>query len=71
VESQAAFEKEKENLQLEVAKARIVLRREIADLTIQVTEKIMREKLTEAKQQEKILGLIDELEADLARGGKK
>ena len=61
-ESQTSFEKAKENLALEVAKARVALRREIADLTILVTEKVIHEKLNDAKQQEKILELIEELE---------
>ena len=67
-ESQATFEKTKESLHLEVAKARLTLRQEIADLSIRVTEKIMKEKLNEPKQQEKILEMIEELEAGSARG---
>ena len=65
-ESQQAFEKSKENLTLEVAKARIELRQEIAQLTVSATEKILKEKLTDAKQQEKILTVIDALESDLS-----
>lgn len=61
-ESQATFEKAKENLTLEIAKARITLRREIADLAISVGEKILQEKLDNAKQQEKVLELLNELE---------
>ena len=61
-ESQASFEKAKENLALEIAKSRLELRRELADLTIQVAEKVIGEKMTEAKQQEKIMAMIDELE---------
>ncbi len=61
-ESQASFEKAKENLGLEVAKARLTLRREIADLAILASEKIIREKLTDAKQQEKVLDILEELE---------
>ncbi len=67
-EAQQAFEKTKDNLNLEVAKARLVLRREIADLTVSATEKILKEKLTDAKQQEKILAMIEELESDLSSG---
>jgi F-type H+-transporting ATPase subunit b len=67
-ESQAAFEKTKESLSLEVAKARMTLRQEIADLSIRVSEKIMKEKLNEAKQQEKILEMIEELEAGSSKG---
>lgn len=52
----------KENLKLEVAKARVELRREIAQLTLLATEKLLREEMTDKKHQEKILGLIEELE---------
>ena len=62
IESQATFEKTKENLALEIAKARISLRREIADLAISVGEKVLQEKLDGAKQQEKVLELLNELE---------
>ena len=61
-EAQASFEKAKENLALETAKAHITLRREIADLAINVSEKVLHEKLSDAKQQEKIMELIEELE---------
>ncbi|MDD5218189.1 MAG: F0F1 ATP synthase subunit B [Candidatus Omnitrophica bacterium] len=62
-DSQSTFEKTKENLELEVDKARIELRREIADLAIMVSEKIVQEKMTDSKQQDKILDMIKELEA--------
>ena len=61
-ESQATLETTKENLNLEVAKARITLRREIADLVLTVSEKVIRERMMEAKQQEKVLEMIEELE---------
>jgi F-type H+-transporting ATPase subunit b len=69
-ESQAAFEKAKENLNLEIAKARLLLRREIADLAVQVSEKIIKEKMTDTKQQDKILELIEEIEASPNRKGE-
>ena len=61
-ESQASFEKAKDNLALEAAKARLTLRREIADLAISVSEKVLSEKLSDSKQQEKIMSLIEEFE---------
>lgn len=64
-ESQASFEKAKENLTLEITKARLTLRREIADLAILTSEKIIREKLNDAKQQEKVLEILGELEKTL------
>lgn len=54
----------KENLALEVAKARVELRHEIVELTLLATERILREKLTEEKQQEKIFAMIESLEAE-------
>ncbi|HXV27950.1 MAG TPA: F0F1 ATP synthase subunit B [bacterium] len=69
-DAQSTFEKAKENLGLEVDKARLVLRREIADLAIGVSEKIMKEKMTDAKQQEKILGMIEELDPSSPRKGE-
>ncbi len=65
-ESQAVFEKAKTNLDLETAKARITLRREIADLAVSVSERILKEKMSDSsKQQEKILEIIDDLEKSL------
>ncbi len=62
-EAQAMFDKTKQNLDLEVAKARLDLKQTIARISVQVAERILGETLTEAKQQEKILGMIDEIEA--------
>ncbi len=53
----------KENLSLEIAKARIELRKEIAELTLLASEKLLKEKMTDQKHREKILGMIEELEA--------
>ena len=61
-EAKEALLHSKENLALEIEKARIELRREIADLTLLTTEKLLREKMTGEKQQEKILEMIEELE---------
>ena len=66
VESQAAFDKAKENIELETAKARITLRQEIASLTISATERILKEKMSDARQQqEKVLEIIQDLEKSL------
>ncbi len=62
-ESQAAFDKAKENLDLETAKARLSLRREIADLAINISERVLGERLRDDKNQnEKVLELLTELE---------
>lgn len=62
-EAKESLVRSKENLGLEIAKARVELRREIAGLTLLATEKILREKMTDEKQREKILEMIEELEA--------
>jgi F-type H+-transporting ATPase subunit b len=62
-ESQAAFDKAKENLELEIAKARLELRREIADLAVGASERILRGEMSAAmRQQAKVLEIIEELE---------
>lgn len=62
-EAKEALTRSKENLSLEVAKARIELRRELAELTLLATEKILREKMTDEKHRQKILEMIEALEA--------
>jgi len=57
-----ALTQTKENLSLEIAKARVELRREIANLTLLATEKLLHEKMTDDKHREKILEMIEELE---------
>lgn len=63
-EAKDALTRTKENLSLEIAKARVELRREIADLTLLATEKLLREKMTDEKHREKILEMIEELETE-------
>lgn len=61
-EAKEALLRTQENLALEIEKSRIELRLEIADLTLLTAEKLLREKMTEEKQREKILEMIEELE---------
>ncbi len=69
-EAQTTFEKAKENLSLEIDKARLLLRREIADLAIHASERIIKEKMTDTKQQDKVLEIIEELESGSFRKGE-
>lgn len=62
-EAREALTRSKENLALEIRKARIDLRREIVELTLAAAEKLLREKMTGEKHREKVLELIEELEA--------
>lgn len=65
-DSQASFDKARENIEIEMAKARLTLRREIADLSIQVSERILKEKMSDRDAQEKkVIGIIEELEKSL------
>lgn len=64
-EAKEALLRTKENLSLEVAKARVELRREIAELTLLATERLLREKMADEKHRQKILEMIESLEASL------
>lgn len=64
-ESQAAFDKAKENLALETEKVRIVLRREIADLAVRISEKVLEEELDSEDQRKKLLDMINKIEKKL------
>ncbi len=56
------LEKSKEDIELEAKKARVVLRKEMAALVFQATEKLVKEKLSQKKDEELILEFIKELE---------
>lgn len=58
------LEKAREDISLEVAKAQVALRKEIADLVFHATERVLGEKLSEKKDEEMILKLIKEIEED-------
>lgn len=64
-ESQATFEKAKDNIALEAEKARIEFRRDIARLSLQVAEKVVRERMDGAQQEKKAMEMIAELEKKL------
>ncbi len=61
-EARAVLEKAKEDISLEVAKAKVTLRNEIADLTLRATERLIQEKLDETKDKEIVLDFIEDLE---------
>ena len=65
LESQTSFEKAKANIELEIQKARLTLRQEIADLSIRVAEKILTEKMDHTQQEKKALEILGELEKKL------
>ena len=55
------IQKAKENINLEITKAKVELRNQIVTLTIQATEKIIKENLDDQKHREKINSFIDEV----------
>lgn len=61
-EAKESLTHSKENLALEIQKARVQLRREIVELTLLASEKLLREKMTDEKHREKILEMIETLE---------
>jgi F-type H+-transporting ATPase subunit b len=62
-EAKQVLLRSKEDLTLEIGKARLLLRREIADLTLLATERLLHEKMTDEKHRERVLEMIEELEA--------
>ena len=56
------LEKSKEDIELETKKARVILRKETAALVFKATERLLKEKLPEKKDEELILQFIKELE---------
>lgn len=65
-EAQKTLTETKDNIGIEIAKARLELKREIADLSIRVSEKILKDKISLDKNQDaKILQLIEDLERQL------
>ncbi len=57
------LEKAKEDIEIETAKARVTLRKEIANLAFSATEHLIKEKITDMKDEELISSFIKELEA--------
>jgi len=56
------LEKSKEDIRIETAKARVQLRQEIAGLAFTATERIVKDKLTDKKDEQVIIDFIKELE---------
>lgn len=56
------LEKSKEDIRIETAKARVQLRQEIAGLAFSATERIVKDKLTDKKDEQVIVDFIKELE---------
>jgi F-type H+-transporting ATPase subunit b len=61
-ESNAILQKGQADIERERAKARVALRNDMVQMVMQSTEKILKEKVTGAKQEELVGKFIDELE---------
>ena len=59
-ESKNILNKAKENIELEVAKARVELRNQVANLAIKAAEKVLKEELTEERHKRLVTEFIDE-----------
>ena len=60
--------KAKETVELELVKARVALRDQVAQMTTDAVERILRQKLTDATDQRLVEGVLDELEQRYTRG---
>ena len=61
-EARTLLDKAKEDLTLEVAKAKVALRNEIADLALASTERLVSEKMDEKKDKALVLEFIEKME---------
>ncbi len=59
-ESKNILNKAKENIELEVAKARVELRNQVAVLALKAAEKVIKEELTEERHRRLVTEFIDE-----------
>ena len=60
-DAEKTFEKARENIKVEVAKAEERLKDKIVDITIEVAEKVIEEKLSEAGDRKLVEGFINKL----------
>ena len=63
----ALVAKAKDTVELEIAKARVTLRDQVAQMTTDAVERILRQKLTDATDQRLVDGVLDELEQRYTR----
>ncbi len=62
-QAQSILKKSEEAVVMELAKARVTLRNQVADMTIAALERILKQKLDEKADQKLIEQVLDELEA--------
>ena len=66
-QAQAILAKSKETVELELAKAKVTLRDQLADMTVEAVERILRQKLDAKSDRALVESALDELERGRAR----
>lgn len=61
-ESSQLFERTQRNLQLEMAKARVELRKDVVELTLQASERLLNQRLNDAEQHKLVEAFVDDIE---------
>jgi len=61
-EAKKTLDKAKANIELEIAKARVDLRNQVASIAIKAAEKVLKEELNEEKHRRLVMGFIEDLE---------
>ena len=66
-QSQALLTKSKETIELELAKAKVTLRNEVAGMTVEALERILRQQVDEKTDRRLVDTILDELEREQLR----
>ena len=61
-EAKKTLDKAKANIELEIAKARVDLRNQVANIAIKAAEKVLKEELNEERHRRLVMGFIEDLE---------
>ena len=67
-QAQAVLSKAQDDIEMEVAKAKVALRNEIADMTVDTAERLLKQRCDEAADRKLIASIIDELGETPVRG---
>ena len=67
-QAHAILTKSKETVELELAKAKVTLRDQVAEMTVDAVERILRQKLDPKTDRHLVDAVLDELEQEGARG---
>ncbi len=67
-QASAILTKSKETVELELAKAKVTLRDQVAEMTVEAVERILKQKLDAKSDRHLIDGILEELERQPSRG---